>query len=74
MMEIKTTSVFDAWFDALRDRQAQARIQARLRRLSQGNAGAGRHLGGGVSELKIDYGLVLHSARAGVVRAAMWRR
>jgi len=56
MIKIQTTSVYDTWFDSLRDRQAQARIKARLRRLSQGNAGDGRHLGGGVSELRIDYG------------------
>jgi len=48
--------VFDTWFDALRDRQAQARIQARVRRLSMGNPGDCRHLTGGVSEMRVDYG------------------
>jgi len=56
MFKIHTTSVFDAWFDALRDRQAQARIQTRVRRLSMGNPGDCRHLKGGVSEMRIDYG------------------
>jgi len=48
--------VFDAWFDALRDQQAQARVQTRMRRLSLGNPGDCRHLKGGVSEMRIDYG------------------
>jgi len=56
MFKIQTTSVFDVWFDALRDRQAKARIDTRLRRLSMGNMGDCRHLQGGVFELRIDYG------------------
>jgi len=56
MFEIRTTPVFDAWFDALRDRQAQVRIRVRMRRLSMGNAGDHRNLKGGVSELRIDVG------------------
>jgi len=56
MLEIRTTSVFDAWFDALRDKQAQARIHARVRRLSMGNPGDQRNLSGGIAEMRIDYG------------------
>jgi len=40
----------------LRDRQAKARIETRLLRLAMGNPGDCRHLKGGVSELRIDYG------------------
>jgi putative addiction module killer protein len=40
----------------LRDRQVRARITARIRRLSLGNPGDVRPVGGGVSELRIDYG------------------
>jgi len=56
MFKIRTTELFDAWFDALRDRTAQSRIQARMRRLSLGNAGDHKRLAGGVTELRIDYG------------------
>jgi len=56
MFKIRTTPVFDAWFDNLRDRQIQARVQTRIRRLSMGNAGDHRNLKGGVSELRLDVG------------------
>jgi putative addiction module killer protein len=39
-----------------RDFQAVARIDVRLRRLSLGNPGDVRPVGGGISELRIDYG------------------
>lgn len=54
--EVRTTEVFDAWFAQLRDRKARARIQARIDRLSLGNAGQHRVLANGLRELKIDHG------------------
>ena len=54
MMEVRQTDVFAAWFAGLRDRQARARITARIRRLSLGNPGDMRAVGGGVSEMRID--------------------
>ena len=54
--EIRATSAFKAWIDALRDTHARARIQARIQRLALGHAGQHRHLGQGVCELKIDVG------------------
>lgn len=56
MIEIRQTDVFAVWFDGLRDRQAQARITARIRRLSLGNPGDVKPVGSGVSEMRIDYG------------------
>ena len=56
MIEIRQTDIFAAWFAGLRDRQARARITARIRRLSLGNPGDVRPVGGGVSEMRIDYG------------------
>ena len=56
MIEIRQTDVYAQWLDKLRDRQAKARIAIRIRRLSLGNPGDVRPIGGGVSELRIDYG------------------
>jgi putative addiction module killer protein len=36
---IQTTDTFDAWFDALKDRQAVLRIQTRIDRAENGNLG-----------------------------------
>ncbi len=49
-------SPFREWFDELKDRAAQMRIDARLARLRGGNPGDVKAVGGGVSELRIDYG------------------
>lgn len=48
--------VFWTWFNALKDRRAKVRIQMSIDRLSSGNAGVGRNLRGGISEIKIDEG------------------
>lgn len=40
----------------LADNQAKARILARIDRLAVGNSGDSKHLRGGVSELRIDWG------------------
>ena len=56
MIEVYTTEVFDSWFEKLRDRQARARIQARIDRIEIGNFGDVQAVGEGVSELRIFYG------------------
>lgn len=56
MLEIRETPAYAAWFLALRDRTAMARIDIRIRRLSLGNSGDTRPVGDGVSELRIHYG------------------
>ena len=56
MIEIRQTEVYSKWFEGLRDRQARARINVRIRRLSLGNPGDMKSVGEGVSELHIDYG------------------
>jgi len=56
VIEIRQTDVYAKWFGSLRDRQARARINARIRRLSLGNPGDVTPVGEGVSELRIDYG------------------
>jgi putative addiction module killer protein len=47
---------FTDWLSNLRDRNAHARISARLNRVRLGNFGTVKALGYGVHELKIDYG------------------
>lgn len=56
MIEVRQTDEYERWFDSLRDRQAKARIDIRVRRLSLGNPGDAKPVGEGVSELRIDYG------------------
>lgn len=54
--QIRQTEQFARWFCGLRDRQARARILVRIRRLSLGGLGDAKRLGGGVLELRVDYG------------------
>ena len=56
MLEIRQTDVFADWFAGLRDREARARVTVRIRRLSFGNPRDVKPVGGGVSEMRIDYG------------------
>ena len=55
-MEIRQTGAFSDWLEKLRDLQAVARIDLRIRRMSLGNPGDVRPVGGGVSELRVDVG------------------
>jgi putative addiction module killer protein len=55
MIEVRQTEIFARWLANLRDGRARARINTRIRRLSIGNPGDTRSVGGGVSELRIDY-------------------
>lgn len=58
---------FQDWFDALRDRQAQARVEVRVDRLERGLFGDAEPCGEGVWELRIDWGpgYRIYYARAG---------
>ncbi|HEX2890399.1 type II toxin-antitoxin system RelE/ParE family toxin [Vineibacter terrae] len=56
MIEVRKTGAFALWLDGLRDGEARAKINARLLRLSLGNMGDAKSVGGRVSELRVDHG------------------
>ena len=56
LIEIRQTEIYARWFEKLRDRQARARVDARIRRLSLGNPGDIKPVGEGALELRIDHG------------------
>ena len=55
-MEIRKTESYAKWFDGRSDLRARARILVRIERLAAGNPGDVKSVGGGVSEMRIDYG------------------
>lgn len=56
MTRIVQTETFTNWLSGLDDIQAEQRIVVRIRRLELGSAGDAKSVGGGVSEMRIDYG------------------
>src|SRR5882672_10138638 len=56
MIEVRQTQEFSIWLHRLRDANAAARIVARIRRMEQGNPGDAKSVGGGILEMRIDYG------------------
>jgi putative addiction module killer protein len=57
MLEIIQSETFARWLGKLKDRQAIAKINARIRRLSEtGSFGDVKPVREGISEMRIDYG------------------
>jgi len=56
VIEVRETETFATWLRDLRDRQAKAKIAARIRRLAFGNPGDVKPVGEGVSELRVNHG------------------
>ncbi|MGD9810025.1 MAG: type II toxin-antitoxin system RelE/ParE family toxin [Sphingobium sp.] len=56
MITVVQTEVFRDWLDGLRDRKARLRIDDRLKRLADGNAGDTKPVGDGVQELRLHFG------------------
>ncbi len=56
MYVIKTLPEFDAWLRGLKDKTAQRRLVARLRKASFGNLGDTKPVGKGVSEMREHFG------------------
>jgi len=50
------TVPFSEWFDGLQDVTTQQRIDARLARVRLGNIGDAKVVGGGICELRLDFG------------------
>lgn len=56
-LQLKNGQVpFDHWFDSLADERTRAVVTSRITRLRSGNLGDHKSLGGGVFELRIDFG------------------
>lgn len=56
MYTVVQSGTFRDWLASLRDVQARARINARIRRAELGNLGDVKSVGLGVSEMRIDHG------------------
>jgi putative addiction module killer protein len=70
MVEVRKTALFTSWLAKLRDQNAKGRIVSRISRLEQGNPGDVKSVGGGVSEMRVDYGpgyRIYYSARGSTV-------
>lgn len=57
MLDIRKSDTYEQWFRKLKDRQAQVRINARIRRIEEsGHFGDMKPAREGVSEMRIDHG------------------
>jgi putative addiction module killer protein len=56
MVQVIRTEEYASWILSLRDDRAQAKIALRVDRLALGNPGDVKPVGGGLSEMRIDYG------------------
>jgi putative addiction module killer protein len=56
MVQIIRTEEYASWILSLRDDRAKAKIALRVDRLAFGNPGDVKPVGGGLSEMRIDYG------------------
>ena len=56
MIEVRQTGEFSQWLRRLKDDKAFGRILVRIRRAELGNLGDCRSVGGGVMEMRVDYG------------------
>jgi putative addiction module killer protein len=56
MVQIIRTEEYASWVLSLRDDRAKAKIALRVDRLAFGNPGDVKPVGGGLSEMRIDYG------------------
>jgi len=53
---VEQSDEFRAWLKSIRDKPTRSRIDARVKRVAYGLLGQTRTLGGGLGELKLDFG------------------
>ena len=53
---LKTTNTYRSWLATLKDRQARAGIELRMRRAKEGNLGDHKSVGHGTSEMRVHIG------------------
>lgn len=56
MFDIRQTHDFKKWLAKLKDSNAKARINTRIRKMQLGNLGDCKPIGSGISEARITYG------------------
>lgn len=56
MITIRTLPQFDQWFSAIKDKQTSIRLARRLERVQRGQFGDVKPVGGGVFELREQFG------------------
>lgn len=56
VVEVFKSGTFGTWLSGLRDRVGKAKVLVRIDRLAAGNPGDVRPVGGGGSEMRIDFG------------------
>lgn len=56
MFTVLQSPTFIAWLENLRDNRARARIASRIKTVQRGSLGNHKSLGGGLFELRVDYG------------------
>lgn len=56
MADVVSTPAFVAWLEDLADDTARSRITKRIARVELGLFGDAKSVGGGVSEIRVDYG------------------
>ena len=69
-MVVKQSDVYAKWFDDLRDRNAKARIDRRIKRAARGEYGDVKPVGEGVEELRFHFGpgyRIYFTERGGII-------
>ena len=69
-MNIKQSNIYAKWFDGLKDIEARARIDRRIKRAARGDYGDVKPVGENVSELRFHFGpgyRIYFTERSGVI-------
>ena len=69
-MKIKESNIYAKWFDGLKDIEARARIDRRIKRAARGDYGDVKPVGENVSELRFHFGpgyRIYFTERSGVI-------